>query len=547
MAKARIAFMIALTGGLSAAVEPLKLEDYVPADYHRQFLSVSPGFAFNGYDTEREEDSSWQEIGNTLPSARLQLNHGAHRFTQYRRWKIECGSIISAEGDEYRSEDSRNPPAVTAYSDHRDNSVFRYSAYTRLGAQQYLGGRFFLAPSGSLDWDHTPSADGKTIAWSIYPSLNGSDSNQFSRHRSETEYDRFRVSGNAKVEAGFGRIQDVGFAELGLYMLDRIAETTGKPLALDAQGMHDLEAAVEARRKQRPFLDYRAASVYDLETVALFLEERRGGEALPARAILAMADEWHHHSHDRTSGWEVKAYPFMEWAWDQNDRTEDAWNSSKVLPASSAADPDSLARIADAGFTAPKRTLTRQFESRVGAGAGVRADWKRPWRRFWQFNAAAYGKLYRDHREFGDKGRTDSAGASRNVYVRFLDITYPAYDCGASLEAKWYPSSRTSLAAGTGVGIQGTMDYLDSKADQTPLPGPVPERKTLDVSPSISASGNYWVNPRLTASFYAAYGWYWNERQGAVENLMLGGAPINRTSASGSDLRLTAGLRYYLF
>ena len=548
MAQARIAFGICLLTGLATAVEPLKLEDYVPADFHRRYLSVEPGLSFNGYATEREGDSSRRESGNTVPSAILRMNHGTQRFSQDRRWKIECGSDFSLQGDEYRSEDSRQNVSGVAYSEYRDNSVFHYSAYFRLFAQQYLRGRFFLAPSVNLDWDHTPSNATRSAGWSLFPSQSGSiDSNQFYRSRTEWESDRFRIAGNARLEAGFGRIQDVRFAEVGLFVLDRIAETTGKPMALDAQGMRDMEAAVEARRKQRGFMDYRAADIYDLETIAAFLQERRGGEALPARAVLAMADEWHNAYHDRASGWEVKAYPFLQQSWYQNELEENKWNALAVFAGSPDADPDSLARLADAGFTSPRRTRYRQFESLLRTGVGVSAEWKRPWRRFWQMNAVAYGKASRDRKEIGDKSRSDSAGVDGFNRIQYLDMAYPAYDCGLSLKAEWFPNSRTALGVGTGVGIWGSMDYLDTRTNQTPLSGPVPERSITNISPSITASGNYWLNPRMTATFYATYGWYWIENQGALENLMDGGEPLGLATASGGDLRMNAGLKYFLF
>lgn len=549
MAKARIAFgmtLTALVGGLAGAVEPLKLEDYVPADFHRRYLSAEPRLSWNENESETEMGLFRRKTSNDWRFGALHLKHGSERFSQDFRWRIDCGSGLDFNGYGNGEEDRRKEITSSSYSQSREDANFRYSAFTRLYAQEYLRGRFFVAPGFAADWHHSPEGGGEYSSWWLAPYSIAGDSSRFIRYHTGTDLDEIRLSGNARLEAGFGRIQDVRFAETGLFILDRLAETTGQPLALDAAGMRELEAAVEARRKQRPFLDFRRAAIYDLETVAAFLQERRGGEALPARTVLEMADEWHYGGmHSRKSGWEAKAYPFAEWRWNEVEETSHNWEWTANVPG--LARPDSLLRAADAAAPAPRRTRYKRFDAEKTLGAGARADWHRPWRRYWQFNAMAFGRAARVEKEMGEKRISDSAGTATAGYRPYIEFVYPAFEAGASLEAAWYPDSRSSLSATAGLGWSRTLDYLGSKASLSAHLGETPVRKTVSARPSLLLSGEYWVSPRMIATCKAEYAYHWNDGQGAIEYLPEYGRPLDAGWTSGSSLRLDASLRYYLF
>lgn len=540
MAKARIAFGICITACLAAAVEPLKLEDYVPADFHRQYLSVQPRLSWVNSESDMEMDAFSRHTSNAGPSAFLQLQHGSERFTRDFRWRIDCGSELDANRGENHVRDMRPAAEASSFSQTTVDARFRYSAYTRLSAQKYLRGDFFLAPALGADWQHTPASTYDNDSWWAYPEGFPGDSIMFNRSRSDDDQNGIRTSGKARVDAGIGRIEDVRFAETGLFILDRIAETTGKPLGLDAQGMRELEAAVESRRKQRPFLDFRRATIFDLETVAKFLQERRGGEALPARAILEMADEWHYGGmHSRKSGWEAKVYPFVEWTWNDNHESSVTWRTSRTVASKPVPDGDSLARVLDAGLGALTKGTVRRFDAERTFGAGARLDWNRPWNRFWQFNAMAYVRAARVAKEFGDERAPGDD--------RYIEFAYPVFEAGASLEAAWYPDSRTSLSTTGSLGWTRNLDYLGSKSTLTAHLGETPVRRILSVHPALRCNGEYWLSPRMTANGLAELAYDWNETRGAIEYLPSFGQRTERGWISGASTRFDAGLKYYLF
>lgn len=549
MASSRIASTLVLAAGIAGAVEPLKLENYVSADFHRAWLSVEPQLTWSAGGNERHRKEDSRVSDQYGPFGTLRLRHGSERFTQSMRWNLDCGSELAASRSGNERE-SRAQPGTGGYSheEKNDQSEFRYSAFTRGSVRRYFGGGLFLEPTAELDWSHTPASDNANDSWYLYRPSSSADSLLFHRSRSRTESDRQRISGKARLQAGYGRIQDVGFAETGLFLLDRLAATTGKPLALDAQGMRELEAAVEARRKQRPFLDARAAAIYDMETIAAFLQDRRGGEALPVRTVLEMADEWGYaRRHDRKSGWEVKGYPFVESYWRDDEEHSSYWRGDVMVPAPGSADPDSLARALEAAGGASRHDRIRFFETHLKSGAALRADWNRPFLRYWQFNAMAFGRVSRVDRENGDHRVSDSAGVPGAESHRYLEIAYPTFESGALLEAAWYPNTRTALSAALDMTWNRSFDYLGSKSGLAEYLGRMPDRETENLRTTVRFGGEYWLSHRLTATGLIQVAWNYDEYRDAVEYLPAAGEPLENGSDTGSSLWMNAGLRYYLF
>jgi hypothetical protein len=188
---------------------------------------------------------------------------------------------------------------------------------------------------------------------------------------------------------------------------------------------------------------------------------------------------------------------------------------------------------------APLHTTIRRFDMERTVGAGARFDWNRPWNRFWQFNAMAYGRAARVAKEFGD---------SRNPGDnRFIEFAYPAFEAGASLEAAWYPDSRTDLSATGSLGWTRNLDYLGSKSTLVAHLGETPVRRTLTVRPSLRLRGEYWLNPRMTATGLAEFSYGWNEMRGVIDYLPEAGRPTESGWYSEASARFDAGLKYYLF
>lgn len=547
--------VLTLVSALAGQAEEFRLETYVPPDYHSRFFSVTPSLNWTMRDDHREEFGREDTQNNRAESDALNLNHGSAYFSQARRWDLSTGFALY--GNWNPSSDRRTDTSgiygtfADAYKTDQQSATFQ--AFTRLTLRQYIAGRWFLEPYAQVDGNITPWGRQSSENWHLGGYVNPTsiptltDSLQFGSSRSGSRNPQGYVDVEGRATAGYGRIQQVTGAAAVLFLLDRLSENLGHPVTLDNEGMRALMAFVEARRKQRPFLDRRGADVYDIESICEFLRGRLGLEALSSRAVLEMADEWNSYLPGaREQGWEAKLTPFAKYKWNDNRSHTVSRSASIVLPKG-VYDGDSLLRALDVGAVS-QYSGTRMFWGESWLGAEAKAEWKRPWRRFFQYNLAGWTKALRIEKETGREfsGATTYAPGQKDQYLKFA---YPRFEQGLSAQAGWYPSSRTSLLATLSGSLWQDGDYLGSKASLFDAFGRVPHQDATGDAESLALNGTYRINPRAEAKIEFVLSWY----QGESEDLVMeGNWPMaslakGRNEYSNTDARLYLSVNYYLF
>lgn len=548
-----VSILSSLLAAALASASDFPLEDYVPADYHQHYLSVIPDLNWNVYSSTDDYPVEWRERTFDSYTTRLRLNQGSEKFAQEAAWKVSNGLSLdmSGQGNDNGTRRPLGLPWIESYHTDQDQGSVRYDAFSRISGNRYLFGAWFIAPSSELDLTHIPLSGGKDKGWTLGTTRGLGDSTQFRLTRGESEGNVLNLGVDARLAAGYGRVQDVTFAETGLFLLDRISEAMGRKITLDKSGMHDLQAFMEARRKLRPFYDYRKAAIHDLESMVEFIRKHAGTEALPARAILEMSDEWYHSGrHRRSSGWEVRAFPFLKWSWRESSSSHLQREYSRTLPLGAPVNADSLVRLVSGqpptGF---RRQDFRQFDGETSFGAGARASYRRPWRRFYQFELSGHSRFTRVGTENGEEQKTDTLENAESPFTgRYLKIEYPYLEAGWLASAAFFPNSRTSVSAD----LQGEwwrkMDYLGSKARLTETFGRSPNQKAVSYWQSLGLEADYFLSHRLILRMGIHGSNDWRYSQDEYGRTIWEGDRETPVSESwnprfGAD----AGLTYYLY
>ena len=525
-----------------------RLEDHVPADFHRRYLSLEPALDWN---QDRNEDGS-QQVKRVSDAggrhAKLRMTYGSERFSQALSWKLSNGLGLGWNGDDYasrfRSLDSLSPYGTGSV---QDVSGFDYTAFSRLSAQWYATDGIFLSPSGSADFHQAPRKDSEARRWQISDSFLD-DSLDFLGDRGSTRTGHLRFDFRASLALGYGRIQDVRIAETALFLLDKLSGTLGRTIAFDAGTMRELEARLETRRKLRPFYDARMSAIYDMESVLQFLHEKRPDDSISHRAVLEMADEWNYGGrHERRSGWEIRAFPLVGYTWEDSESRYRRTSYSIRAPKDPIPDEAALesAALASSGPDTVERE--RAYFGSTSLGAGLSAAYHRPWRRFYQFDVSAYSHLSRVENEHGANPRGNyptDFDWSRN----YIGYAYPRLDLGYAASVSWYPSTRTTV---TGY-LQGywrrKWDYLDGNSGLPMLDSADFHQVYIGYGQTLGVAADYFLGPRLV--FRAGLGERSDWSRSRDEIL---GAPWN-FSTPGELQRswytrrfAHAGLTYYLF
>lgn len=532
----------------AAGDSSFRLEDHIPADFHRRYLSLEPRIDWN---RDRNEDGFGMSQGISAMDrmqANLRLTYGSERFTQAFSWKLSHGAGLGWNGDDNTSRNrSLNSFGPYWTGSVQEESRFDYTVFSRISAQWYATDRIFLSPSWEGDIYHNPSRSSQGRVWQLYNS-DPDDSLEFTGSRNSNRASNFNTDFNARLALGYGRIQNVRFAETALFLLDRLSGTLGRAVAFDARTMRDLEARLEARRKQRPFYDRRMAAIYDMESVLEFLKETRPDDSISHRAVLEMADEWNYPGwHERRSGWEVRAFPFAGYKWNETHSRNRRTSYSISAPPGWPADEAALERAAMAAAGPDTVRKERGYHGTATLGAGLSAAYQRPWRRFYQFEASAFSRLSRVEEEHGSRPSAEYAtGIDRSV--QYLNYAYPMLEMGYIASVSWYPSSRTSVTGYLNGYLKRKWDYLEGRCGLAEFDSAGFSLFHFGYSQSVGVRADYFLGPRLVlrAGLEERSNWYRtrDEINGAPWEY---GSPIDRQRTWSTRWVANTGLIYYLF
>lgn len=536
---------------LSAATDDFRLESYVPADFRRHYLSVSPLLSWEDYHNERFDPLVEEESANRRGSQNLSVRHGSELYARKLRGSMASGLDLSRSSSRSSHDSwSENGIYASRYESSDEGTSYYFRAYSNGSGQWHFRDRYFLAASAEPRIFIRPGYGGRSEHWNLqgYP---GEDSLRYSFIGRESDADELEAGINVRAAAGYGRIEDVKFAETALFILDRIRAATGRDIRLSPQEVNALEAYLEGRRKLRPFFDARMASIYDLESVDAFLRGRTGAEALPARAILEMADVWNHSGrHRRESGWELRANPFFAWTWRDYTSRDDLHDYARWVPADSALDGGSL-RPGRGGtpISTHTRVRNRRFEEESKLGAALALAYRRPWRRHFQFDGNAVARGSRVMRELGEQESRDTVGAGGLHSTRRIETAYPYLEGNVEGSVAYFPDTRTQVRVGLRSDGWRKLDYLGSKSDLAARFGHEPSQDAWHLFHRASLEAEYFVSPRLSVSAQAEA---WRGRFYGRDELTgyltesAGPSPLVR---SGTTYGLSArtSLTYYLF
>ena len=481
----------------AAADGLFRLEDHVAADFHRRYLSVEPYLDWN---QDRNEDGP--RIDKRVSDAdgthaKLRLTYGSERFSQALSWKLSNGIGLGWNGEEntsrYRSLSSFGPYWTGSV---QEGSGFDYTLFSRLYAQWYATDGIFLSPWVTADIHHAPSLISERRGWQISDSFQN-DSLEFLGTRGDIRAGQFHFDFKARLAFGYGRIQDVRFAETALFLLDKLSGTLGRTIAFDSGTMRELEARLESRRKLRPFYDARMAAIYDMESVLEFLHEKRPDDPISHRAVLEMADEWNYAGrHERKSGWEIRAFPFFGYSWDDSETRYRRTSYSIRAPKDPLPDEAALETAALASKGPDTVEGERAYHGSTTLGAGLSAAYHRPWRRFYQFDVSAYSHLGIAENEHGANPLGNySTGFDWNR--KYISYGYPSLDLGYTASVSWYPSTRTTVTGYLQGNCVRKWDYLDGNSGLPMLDSADFHQFYIGYGQSLGVFADYFLGPRL--------------------------------------------------
>jgi hypothetical protein len=319
--------------------------------------------------------------------------------------------------------------------------------------------------------------------------------------------------------------------------------------------MRALESHVEARRKARPFSDFRLAAIHDVESIDMFLREREGLSSLPARAVLLMADEWGHaFRHPRGSGWEWTAYPFYRWQLSRDRRKDTMREHLRILPSDPAPDADTLSpegRDPDPSLVI--REFSRAWRSETAWGLAARLSGGRPWRRAWQFDAELLVRWSSVTRVLDDTRRIDTVGGTFATETgRDFSYRFPMLEGEYSAAVRYYPHSRTAVGLVYSARASRKLDYTLENGEAEAFRGLVGrdlDQDALAWSQRLGLDVRYFLNHRLSADadVSAEHLGFDREDELGFDYPSSPNPPEGGRYSSRVIFRGRAGLTYYLF
>lgn len=547
--------LVGLPALLMAATDDFRLEAYIPADFHRHYLSLSPQLSWEDSETGDRYSGTEMENSSARGSQGLSVRHGSKRQAPALRWSTSSALELSRAASQYRQSSgsvSGSEAGMYGFRTGGSSSERRYHVFASVQGtvQWYFGDWFFLALSADPWISAMPPDRSRTESWDLQE-LPGLDSLRYAFNRRESEHDELHAVAGGSVAIGYGRIEDVGFAETTLFLLDRIRAATGRDVRLTLEEVRALEVHLEARRRQRPFYDARMASIYDLEGIDAFLNARAGAERLSARAILEMADVWNHAGrHRRESGWELRVSPYFAAAWHDNQARDDLRTYLRRVPSDPGIDGGSL-RPGDADTlnSSLNATRSRSFRQEARLGASLAMAYRRPWRRLFQFDWNASARASRNYLGLGDRTARYGTEAGSSLHERYVTTEYPLLEADVDGSAAFFPDTRTEVRAGLRIGGWKKLDYLGSKREPAAILGHEPHQDSWARQLEANLGAEYYLGPRLSVYVRAEAWWNRTVRRDEVSSLPVvsDGSPtvVNGWNSRGVSTR--ASLTYYLF
>jgi hypothetical protein len=533
---------LALCFPVLAAAQDFRLEDYEPAPFRRHYLSLTPGVSWQSNTNRQDGDTLRMESSTGSGSPSLGASFGSQAWDPSREWKLAANVRVAGSGYGSRN---RTGPEGDRQPDPSDGG-WQGNGGASLGGsadaayRKYLGRRWFLEPSARGSLDHNPRARSRGRAWDRSFLYAPSDSAVFTYRTFRSSWYRNGEEASLGFAIGFGRIREVGFAATGLFMLEHLPPGDAAAAHMDLQGMRELEAYLEERRKARPFLDRRRAAIYDMASVNRFLEGR-GGARIPAEALLAMADEWSNPSPiPRRSGWEAKTYPFIRGSWADNRGWDEQKTWSEIRPGSES----ERASVAAATAGPEDRygvSRSRSFQGARELGWAAAWEFQKPWRRHFQFGMGADSRYSEIREELGSSYRTNDWPFPGTAYSAYLEQRYTALAGKAEATAAWIPGSRSWTQASWSA-------RAGWKGNQAPInAGLAGDASARTASTRIALEEGYEVAPRLAFAGTLAWEGSWSDgfrRELAYpEYAFRAFRREDRASSWNWDFQL----RYYLF
>lgn len=532
-----VPFSLLASPGLMMA-QDFRLEDYTPAPFHRHYLSLEPGFSLGQSGDFQDHAVYTAEASESLGSASARATYGSRAWDPGRAWDIEADATGYGSAGKGRDSDGTGtgPLDGGTHSDY-GHSGWSWRADAHADYRKDFRKPFFADPAFDASAYWQPGSGGTSHSLARTPQVGGdSVLLDWTRTRSRQE----GASGGAVVRfaVGAGRILDVGFAATGQYMLERAAAAGAVLPRVDAEGMRALEAFLESRRKERPFLDRRRAAIYDMVSAQRFLA--RGDSArLPAEALLAMADEWGYPSLiPRERGWEARLIPFLKADEDWGRTRIDRESASGMRPVGE--DPDSSLRSLGAGIATGSRD--RSFGDRREAGLGASFDYRRPGRRHYQFDGEVRGEQSWIRYEQGRRSAVSEEDGTLTTSVSYSGYQYRSFSAEAWARAAWIPDSRAYARVSASIGTSWTGHY-ETLQEPNYFFGEG-ARRTYATAGLESA---YAVDPRLIANGGVTATWSGEDQPGDSPGLVSAPSVLADGDSRSHDVGAYFRMIYYLF
>ena len=321
--------------------------------------------------------------------------------------------------------------------------------------------------------------------------------------------------------------------------------------------MKQLEAFVEARRKERSFFDSRSSEIFDVESIEIFLRKKGSIEYFPARVILEMADEWHFTKwQERLSGWEVKLFPYFQLQFRDRKYSNNSTTYSGRFPKdqlNSNGEIQSMAKSALMDQSESKFTEDKFYGTKI-FGLGATMAYHLPYRRFYQASASITSRFEKNIVESG-KTTTRSTNPTpppnllSSISHSYMEYEFPGAELGLNLSLAFYPSSRTSVFLTENTNYRVKFDYTDNKESLTSYLGRVPFQDSRVLVSNLELKADYFLGHRLKLEAYGTFYhaiWHTQDVETETESWLRNGV----TGVEEGDhyyFRIGSGITYYLF
>lgn len=519
------------------------LINYVEPDLLRHYLSVSPSLRAHGLLNSQETPD--------YHSNRYYRNHFRTNLSFWHYLKISDRSklITSDNVLQFRSYDPFSNITHQYFRTSGDNAHFSQDKNTRykyifktsgsyvkyLSEKLHFGGTVFLRLS------HHP----RDRQYDITKSINkgGAEAldtitaeNEFSISERETKERRFNLNPAIKLNFGMGRVEEVTEAAAVLNIIDRINELGKTNYSLNSTKMRNMGKFIEDRRRKRDFADPRQASIYDGESMVMFLEQENISVAQNPRLILEISDLWDiRRSQQRYSGWTLDFYPRMNVFNKTSKRMVDSKSGLFYTVLDTPYSQSQIEKMNEFGDSATIELQTTDEKSKqMDLAVEGELVYHKPIKRFFQLQTDI-SALYQLSIHESKILRPDS----ENKYGYRQTIF--SFQCENKIF--WYPSTRTTLSFSTifryFYNFKPNGIYYQTITNYTRIPDGY-----TNFDAFLLINLKYFLTPRL--GYHVDFSLrYLNRNLNDISVSALEHRPIN--TAKDFSTSLSFSLKYFLF